>query len=335
MTEPHEDPAWHVIEEAASYLYPAALRAAVLLDVADHLVDGSRDPDELATLTGARGPYLRRLLRYLASRGTFREDDDGRFHLTPYADVLRADSPRSVRAGVLTSTSPQWWASGGDLVDAVRHGEPAFDRRYGQPVFAFLAENPDMGALFNQGMANFSAGHIEVIAATYDFPASGVLVDVGGGVGGLLLAVLGARPGLHGVLLDHEKVLADNVLDQLDTPDRYTLAPGDFFSSVPAGDLYALKNILHNWTDDECVRILENCRRAMKPGGKVLIMEMVIPAGNDEHFSKTLDMIMMALLPGQERTVAEYERLLDRAGLRVTKMIPTATTISMIEAEPR
>jgi hypothetical protein len=145
--------------------------------------------------------------------------------------------------------------------------------------------------------------------------------------------VLRARPGLRGVLLDHEKVLADHVLDRLDAPDRWTLAPGDFFASVPTGgDVYLVKNVLHDWNDDQCVRILEHCRHAMNPGGKVVIIERIIPPGNEEHFSKALDMIMMVMLPGQERTLAEFEHVVDRAGLRVTRVIPTRGTLSIIEA---
>ena len=182
-------------------------------------------------------------------------------------------------------------------------------------------------------MASYAAGDIELVAATYDgFPETGVLVDVGGGTGGLLLAVLRDRPGLHGVLLDQEQVLADHVLDELDDPDRWTLAPGDFFSSVPQGDLYLLKTILHDWTDDQCVRILENCRHAMNPGARLLVVDPVIPPGNEAHSGRTMDMVMLLLVPGHERTRAEFEAVFDRAGFHITRVIPTAGALSMIEA---
>lgn len=266
MTNTSEDAYRHIVAQSVAFLYPAALRAAALLEVAEQLADGPRDVAELAGLTGANGPYLRRLLRFLASHGTFREDEDGRFHLTPQADLLRADAVRSMRAGVLMATQDGWWQSAADLTEAVRHGEPAFDRRFGQPVFAYLAEHPENGPLFDAGMAAFSAGDIGYIIDGYDFPDDGVMVDVGGGRGGLLLAVLRARPGLRGILLDQEKALAGNVLPELGADDRWTLHPGDFFSSVPAGDLYTVKNVLHDWNDDQCAGILENCRRAMNPG---------------------------------------------------------------------
>ncbi|QFU91070.1 methyltransferase [Amycolatopsis sp. YIM 10] len=334
MTNTSEDAYRHILGESIAFLYPAALRAAALLELAEQLADGPRDVAELAELTGTSGPYLRRLLRFLASHGTFREDESGRFHLTPQADLLRADAPRSLRAGVLLVTEDGWWQSAADLTEAIRRGEPAFDRRFGKPVFVHLAEHPELGALFDAGMAAYSAGDIGYIVDGYDFPDSGVVVDVGGGRGGLLLAALRARPGLRGILLDQEQVLAGNVLPELGADDRWTPHPGDFFSSVPAGDLYTVKNILHDWSDDQCVRILQNCRRAMNPGGRLLAIDAVIPPGNDPHFGKAVDMLMLLLLPGQERTQPEFERIFDRAGFRITRIIPTPGTVSMIEAVP-
>ncbi|MDI5980069.1 methyltransferase [Amycolatopsis magusensis] len=334
MTNTAEDAYRHILTESIAFLYPAALRAAALLEVAEHLAGGPRDVAELAGLTGASGPYLRRLLRLLASHGTFREDEDGRFHLTPQADLLRADAPRSLRAAVLLVTEESWWQSAADLAEAVRRGEPAFDRRVGKPFFAHLAEHPEHGALFDAGMAAYSAGEIGYIVEGYDFPDSGVMVDVGGGRGGLLLAALRARPGLRGILLEQEQVLAGNVLPELGADDRWTLHPGDFFSAVPAGDLYTVKNILHDWSDDQCVRILENCRRAMNPGARLLAIDAVIPPGNDPDFGKAIDILMLLLLPGGERTRSEFERIFERAGFRITRVIPTPGTVSMIEAVP-
>lgn len=334
MTNSSEDAYRNIATESIAFLYPAALRAAALLDVAEHLADGPRGVAELAELTGANGPYLRRLLRFLASRGTFWEDENGRFHLTPQADLLRADAPRSMRAGVLLVTQDAWWLSASDLTEAVRRGEPAFDNRFGQPVFDYLAEHPEDGLLFDAGMAAYSAGDIGYIIDGYDFPNDGVMVDVGGGRGGLLLAALRARPGLRGILLDHENVLAGNVLADLGADDRWTLHPGDFFESVPAGDLYTVKNVLHDWNDDQCVRILENCRYAMNPGAKLLAVDAVIPPGNDPHVGKALDILMLLLLTGQERTRAEFERLFERAGFRITEVIPTPGRLSLIEAVP-
>jgi hypothetical protein len=331
MTNAGDNPTQYVLDEAMGYAYAAALRAVAVLDVAEHLADGPRYPGELADLTGSHGPFLRRVLRLLATKDIFREDDQGRFHLTPRANVLRAGVPGTMRAGVLAVTDEVYWLPTHDLADAVRHGEPAFDRRYGQPFFDYLAANPAVGAVFNEGMANFSAGEFDRIVAGYDFPDSGVLVDVGGGFGGLLLAILRARPGLRGVLLDRESVVAGNVLDQLG--ERYEVVAGDFFDAVPPGDFYTVKNVLHDWTDDECVRILENCRRAMRPGAKLLAVDVVLPTGNEPHFGKVLDLFIMLLLTGQERTLPQFEGIFTRAGLRIRRVIETAGAFALIEAE--
>lgn len=332
MTNAGDNPTQYVLDEAMGYVYSAALRAVALLDVAEHLADGPRYPGELAELTGSYGPFLRRVLRLLATKEIFREDAEGRFHLTPRANVLRAGVPGTMRAGVLAVTHEVYWLPTHDLVDAVRHGEPAFDRRYGQPFFDYLAANPSVGAVFNEGMANFSAGEFDRIVAGYDFPDSGVLVDVGGGFGGLLLAILRARPGLRGVLLDREGVVAGNVLEPV--AERCEVVAGDFFDAVPPGDFYTVKNVLHDWTDDECVRILENCRRAMRPGAKLLAVDVVLPTGNQPHVGKVLDLVIMLLLTGQERTLPQFDAIFSRAGLRIVRVIETAGAFALIEAEP-
>ena len=335
MTNPLENSIRHIVGQAMGYMYSAALRAVTLLGVAEQLVDGPRHPAELAELTGTNGPFLRRLLRYLATREVFREDEDGRFHLTPHADILRADAPNSIKAGVLTVTSDIFWLSTGDFADAVRHGEPAFDRRYGRPFFDYLTDNPDTGVMFAEGMASFSAGENAHIIASYEFPDSGVVVDVGGGRGGLLLEALQARPDLHGLLLDQEEVVAANILGQLGADHRWKPVAGDFFESVPAGDLYTIKNVLHDWNDEQCVRILRNCRDAMNPDARVLAIDAVLPPGNEAHFGKAVDIMMLLLASGQERTRPEFEQLFQSAGLRITRVIPIAGafSLSVIEAE--
>jgi hypothetical protein len=334
MTNPAENPNQYVLDEAMGYVYAAALRAVTVLGVAGHLGDGPCTVAELAGLTGSHGQSLRRVLRLLATREIFREDDDGRFHLTPRAEVLRPDVPGTIHPGVLAVTSEVFWQSIADLADAVRHGEPAFDRRFGLPFFDYLHEHPDVGATFNAGMANFTEGEFDRVVSGYDFPDDGVLVDVGGGFGGLLLAILRARPGLRGVLLDREQVVAGSVLGQLGADDRWETVAGDFFDAVPPGDFYTLKNILHDWTDDQCVRVLTNCRRAMRPGAKLLAVEVVLPSGNEPHFGKVMDVFIMQLLPGQERTSAEFEDIFTRAGFRIIRVIPTSGALSLIEAEP-
>ncbi|QFZ20804.1 methyltransferase [Saccharothrix syringae] len=334
MTSSSEDPVRQVLSDAMAHLYSAALRAAVLLDVAEHLADGPRDAADLAGEIGAHGPSLHRLLRFLAGRGVFREDEDGRFHLTPAGDVLRADAPRTVRTAVLGMTSDLCLLPATGLAAALRDGGTAFEHRFGRPLFEYLAENPEAGDEFNQAMVDISTAEGDAILAVYDFPGSGVVVDVGGGHGALLLSVLRAHPGLRGVLLDQDAVVAGHLLGQLGGDDRWEVVAGDFFDSVPPGDLLVLKNVLHDWDDEQCARILGNCRRALRPGGRVLVVDAVIPPGNEPDFSKLLDMSMLTLLPGRERTEPQFRDLFDRAGLRLTRVVRTAGVFSLIEAVP-
>lgn len=334
MTTSRQDPVQYVIAEAMSYIYPAALRAATLLDVAAHLVDGPRDIAELARLTGANGPFLRRVLRLLATREIFREDEEGRFHLTPYADVLRAGSPKTVGTAVLGLTSDKAWLPSHDLAEAVRHGEPGFERHFGCSFFDYLRTDPEEARIFNESMVDLTAYDYEYLTAAYEFPERGVMVDLGGGHGTLLLNVLGTNPGLRGVLFDVEPVLAGHLLGRLGADDRWAVVAGDFFDEVPAGDFYALKNILHDWSDEECVRILGCVRRAVRPGGRVAVVDVVLPPANEPHLGKLQDVFMLLLFTGRERTRAEFEDLLSRAGFRITRVVPTGGMYSVIEAEP-
>lgn len=320
--------------EASAYLYPAALRAAALLGVADALEDGPCDCDRLGARTGSDPSSLRRVLRLLATRAVFREDAQGRFHLTPLADALRTNSPASVRTGVLAVTTDALWRSAGEVELAVRDGKPALDRIYGKPVFEHLRDNPEAGAEFHTGMGGYSLLESRGLAETYPFPATGLLVDVGGGHGALLVEVLSRHPGLRGLLFDTPEVLADHQLGRLGSDDRWAIESGDFFERVPpGGDIYTLQYILHDWADEMCIRILRNCRQAMVPGGELLIIDAVIPPGNDPHPGKTLDVLMLATVPGRERSEAEFAALLTAAGLRMTRVLSKPGALSIVEAE--
>jgi len=323
-----------LLDEAMSYLYPAALGAVAQLGVADHLANGALSPDELAALTGAHALFLHRTLRLLATRGIFGEDGDGKFHLTLRAEALRSDAPLSVRAAVIGLTSKVAWRSAEEFIGALRDGKPAFDRVFGVPFFEHVAKDPQAGVLFYQGMASFSDAVDGFVAHAYDLPESGTVVDVGGGFGGLLLRILRLRRGLLGVLFDREQALAAHRLGELGEPDRWEVVGGDFFEEVPAGgDIYVLKYILHDWSDEECVRILRNCRDALGDG-RVLVVDSVIEPGNEPDTGKLLDVMMMLNLTGRERTAAEFDQLLGEAGLRLVRIIPTGAPVSIIEAVP-
>ncbi|MDF5756964.1 methyltransferase [Spongiactinospora sp. TRM90649] len=326
----------YLLDESVGYLYAASLRAAAQIGVADHLADGPRTAAELAEATGTDADFLYRMLRLLATRQIVREEDGGRFYLTPQGDALRTDNPVSVRDAILMTSAHTHWRSAGELVTALREGGPVFDRLFGLPYYEHIKGEQSVDGVFHKGMASFSAAVDQLAVGSCDWPQEGVVVDVGGGTGGLLVQALLARPGLRGVLFDERHVLDGNRLGEVGDDSRWETVAGDFFTEVPGGgDVYALKRILHNWSDEECVRILRNCREAMAPGGRVLVIDPVIPPGNTPDASKIHDLIMMMLLTGRERTEAELSRLLEEAGLRLTRVVRTGAPVAVIEAVAR
>ena len=261
------------------YLFSAALRAVAALNVAYHLVPGPRPVAELADAVGADPLNLYRALRLLATREIFAEDDAGRFALTPAAELLRTDVPSSFRAAILMLTDKTWWLPAGELEETVRTGTSQFERLFGLPFFDHFARDANTAAIFHDGMASMSDPENPIVARAYDFPPQAVVVDVGGGHGGLLLAVLREYPGLHGVLFEQPHVLQEHRLGELGADHRWTLAAGDFFTEAPPGDIYLIKRILHDWDDEHCVHILSQCRQAASDHGRVLVIDAVIPPG--------------------------------------------------------
>ncbi|WP_055701835.1 MULTISPECIES: methyltransferase [Streptomyces] len=323
-----------LVEYALGHLFSAALRTAARCRVADHLAPGPRTAEELARLTDTDPGHLRPVLRYLATRGVFREDGAGAFHLTPLGDALRTDVPHSQHAAVLMLTDPAFLRTSEALEETVRKAGPSFERLYGRPFFAHLADDPELRELFDSGMTSLSAPVDAVVAGTYPFPEKGTVVDVGGGRGGLLRAVLRGRPGLTGVLVDQAPAIATHVLGEDDEArGRWRAETGDFFTKVPeGGDVYVLKHVLHDWPDDACLRILRNCRAAMAPDARLLVVESVLPPGNAPHPGKTLAVAMAAVIDGRERTEQEFTSLLAAADLTVTRVLPTASFPSIVEA---
>ncbi|GHG53535.1 methyltransferase [Streptomyces griseocarneus] len=323
----------HLKELTLGHLYSAALRTAAELRIADRLADGPRTAADLARDAGADASALRRLLRYLASREVFREDDAGAFHLTPAAQPLRTDVPGSLHPAVMMFTDELFLRSSAGLGDTVRTGKPAFPAAFGAPFFEYLATDAAARETFDTGMAAFSGPGDAAVAAAYPFPAHGTVVDVGGGRGGLLREVLLRHPGLTGVLFDQEPALREPLVDTPGTAGRWRTQPGDFLASVPdGGDYYLVKHVLPDWDDDNAVRILASCRRAMAPGGRVLVVDAVPPRGNAPHPGKAVDVMMMAALGGKGRDPQELDALFARAGLRRTRILPTDGFVSVVEA---
>ncbi|MFI0423704.1 methyltransferase [Spongiactinospora sp. 9N601] len=326
------DSLFFLIDEALGYVHPAALRAVASLKVADRLADGPLTAAELAERTGTDATVLHRIMRLLATRGVFEEAEDGRFRLTSLGHALRSDVPLSGRAAVLMLTDRTLWQPSGELERCLSMGGSVFDDMFGMSFFEYFAQDEQTAATFHDGMAAMSDWENAPIAAAYDFPESGVVADIGGGQGGFLLAVLDGRPGLHGVLYDEAHVLAGHRPPGAEISARWRTAAGDFFTEVPRADVYLLKRILHDWNDEQCVTILRNCRRAMAPGGRVLVVDAVIPKGNEPHQAKTVDVMLMASLPGRERTSAEFAELFAAAGLRLSRVVATGTVLSVVEA---
>lgn len=322
-----------LLRDSTGFVYPAALSAVAQLGVADHLAAGPRTVDELAAATATHAPFLRRVLRLVATRGIVGEDGDGRFHLMPPGEPLRTDAPLSVRKAVAMVTSSLIWQPTCEMATTLREGTPAFDSVFGMPFFARVMTDPQAGQVFHTGMASISDVYDFLLAQELDLPAAGTIVDVGGGFGGLLLRVLSRNDGLRGVLFDQKRALDGHKLGELGADDRWELADGDFFAEVPeGGDVYVLKNVLHDWSDEQCVTILRNCKNAMNPGGRILVVGIVIEPGGESSFGTTMDVFMMGLLPGRERTAAEFAGLLSDAGLRLNRVIPTKTPNSIVEA---
>lgn len=308
------------------------IHVAAELGLADELAGGERDVQELAEISGAEADSLFRLLRGLASLGIFQETTPRTFALTPLAELLRSDHPQSLRqfARMLGEEHYLSWA---DLLHSVRTGENAFRHRHDCSVFEWYQQNPRRGQIFDAAMGDNSRAAIGALLPAYDFGGIRHLVDVGGGQGLLLKAVLTANHHLQGSLFDQPQVVAGaEVPTELAT--RLELRGGDFFAEVPAGaDAYLLKHILHDWGDDACRTILGHIRRAMAPGGRVLIVEQVIPPGNERFPGKLLDLNMLVMTEGgRERTPADYDQLLQSAGLRLSRIVPTASPLSVVEA---
>ncbi len=310
-----------------------AVSVAARLGVADLLRDGPRSCDELARANQVDETALYRLLRALASVGVFAEVEDRQFGLTPMAGFLRSDVPGSLRSVAMMAGADWTWRPWGDLYMSVKTGERAFDRIFGIPPFAYLSQHPSAASVFDEAMTGWSMQNAMAITAAYDFSGIGTLMDVGGGHGYLLARILKANPSLRGVLYERPEVVegARTRLAAEGLDDRCEVAAGDFFASIPAGaDACILKSVIHDWDDQEATTILRNCRQALPPGGRVLLAEMVIPPGNEPHIGKLLDLEMLVMAGGHERTEAQFRDLLAGAGLRMTRVIPTASPICVI-----
>ena len=309
--------------------------AAVELGIPDLLAKGERTSDELAEASGADPSALYRLLRALASLGILHEANERRFSLTPFGEPLRSDVQGSLHGWVRLNGRDYVWRSWGNFAGAVREGKNSFRMLHDTDIWEWRADHPEESAIFDDAMMSLTGAGNAAILAAYDFGRFGKVVDVAGGNGTLLGAILAAHPHLIGVLFDQEHVVAgaEQVLRAAGVVDRCEIAAGSFFSSVPeGGDAYVLKSIIHDWEDEESVAILRACRAAMGPQAVVLLIERDLGRPNENLTAKLSDLNMFVMPGGRERTVEEYAALLQRAGLDFTSAHPTATGQLVIEA---
>jgi len=312
---------------------------AATLGVADLLRGGPKSSHELAEALAVDPEALYRVLRALASIGIFAETDPHCFALTPLAQPLQTDAPGSLRASAMLYGEPWWWQACGDLLHSVRTGRPAFDHVHGESLFAYLRHAADAAALFNDHQSNMTRQDAAAVVNAYGFRECARVVDVGGGHGALTAAILKACSWTTAILFDQPAVIegAKQRLCAEGLTDRCDCVAGDFFESVPVGgDAYVLKDIVHDWDDNRATAILRKCRRAMasESSAKLLVVEKVIPPGNTPFAGKLTDITMLLVAGGRERTANEYETLLNEAGFALTRIVPTSSPASVIEAIP-
>ncbi len=323
-----------LFQMATAYWVSQAIYVAAKLGVADLLEDGPQSCTALATVTGSDAPSLYRLLRALSSVGIFSRVGKGSFALSRLAEPLRSDVPGSLRAIVITIGEIHYQACG-ELLHSVRTGSTAFNHVFGSSLFDYLQQNADAADAFNGGMTNLSSLLAHAILMAYDFSGISSLVDVGGGEGRLLRRVLELNPGMTGIVFDLPKTV-ESANQGLSDNQRCSYIAGNFFESVPGGaDAYMLCGVLHDWDDERAITVLRNCRRATKKSARILIVDMVVPDTNSASFSKLLDLNMMVMTGGRERTKAEWCVLLDAADYRLVRIIPTMAPQSVIEATPK
>jgi hypothetical protein len=322
---------------ATAYWASRLLYVATKLELADHLAEGPQSAETLAARTGTHPGALYRVMRTLAALGVLTEDGARQFALTPLGEALKRDAPGAARATVLTLAGDWIWRGWEQLLYSVETGRSGLEHSLGEPMFDWLGHHPADAALFSQTMIGFHGAEPAAVAAAYDFSTLASIVDVGGASGDLLTTILGSCPGANGVLFDlpHAVVNAPALIQERQLSKRVQIQTGNFFDAVPAGgDAYLLSHVIHDWSEGQCLTILANCRRAMKPEGRLLIVEMVIPDGNTPHPGKMLDMMMLVGPGGQERTEPEYRALLGKAGFRLARVVPTASAVSVVEGFP-
>ena len=334
---PEVPPQETMLHMIAGFWLSRAIYVAAKLGIADLVQDQSQPVAALAHATHTHAPSLYRVLRALASVGIFAEDAAGRFASTPLAATLRSDLPDSLRFIALTELGEEHYPAWEQVLYSVETGEIAFNHRFGVPVWDFFAHHPENAHIFDTAMARLTGAVNEAILSRYDFTRFRTTVDVAGGHGSLIVALLKANPAMRGVLFDLPHVVhqAKQRIEAAGLGTRCEVVAGDVFQAVPAGgEAYVLKWILHDWNDEQSIAILTNVRRAIVAQGTLLLVEAVIAPGNAPSFAKFLDLDMLVMTGGQERTERQYRELLAAGGFQLIRVVPTPSPVCVLEAVP-
>ena len=310
---------------------------AAELGIADVIGDGRKTTEEIAAATKTHAPSLYRALRGLAGANIFREDGEGVWTNTTLSKVLRSNVPGSLRYAAIAAMGQEHYVAWGALADCVRTGETGMKHALGKEIWEYYRENEKHAKNFDQFMVDFSAGVNAALLKAYDFGGIEHLIDVGGGHGGVISAVLQQYPKLKGTLFDQPYVVdgAKRTLDLAGVADRCDRVGGNFFESVPTGgDAYLMKFIVHDWNDEKSLTILKNIRRAIKPNGKLINVDVVVNEGNGADWGKLMDVNMLVMTSGLERTAKQFKELLAKAGFKLTRVVPTECPLSIVEAIP-
>ena len=336
MNDQHQlPPPAQMMQMITGFWTSCCIYAAAKLNIADLLAERAQTAEQLAEATHSHAPSLYRVLRALSGAGIFLENERGEFSNTPLGATLQDNVPGSMKAMAIAQLGDHYNAWG-NLVYSVKTGNIAFDNVEGMPVWKYYETHPEEGVNFMKAMAGLTGAVIVNVLPAYDFSGFKTIVDVGGGSGALMMAVLNAAPEANGIVFDEEYVVAEtkNIIDSKGMATRCKTEAGSFFSFIPKdADAYLMKMILHDWDDEKALLILKNCYSAMKAGSKLLILESVIPGANIPHPGKFMDINMLAMTGGKERTEQEFKDLLEMAGLHFIKVIPTHSPMfSIVEA---